>query len=1155
MTLRRLRSASVNFFKALDGERRFRRPTRRPNRQAASGRFSSEILEQRTLLAAVLDAGATLTIELAANEQLSIVSQGTSYAFSSNSQNFVNSGVADAADFTGFGINALTLTDLAQYSTIQIIDAGGGTSVVFNDSGANTYSDAFNITLNNGAAATGLKFNGTSAFGDSPLTASIDTGIQFTAGSLVSTANGGLAFTANAARTSPGISQGISLVSAQLLTTGTGGIVLNGSATQAGPALGSRTGVSITNGDIRSTQNSPGAGAITITGHGGGSQTADYSAGVRLSSFSSISSIYGNISLNGQGGTSGSGSAGVQITGGSLVGSTGLETATAASVTIVGTANSAGAEAIGIQVAGKSRVSTVGGAMTFTGRGGNAVGNSPGIDVSQLSQLMLGSGAMLLDGSAGGGGGSGVRLGGDRGIGIGIGIVANGNANMELRGKGTNGGPDLQILPGTFIGGASASGQLALTAKTIEMTGGVNIDPSLSSSGKLIIRPRTIDASIGLGDGSVGELNLSTTELGYFRDGFSAITIGRTYDGTGAIDVKNAPFKDDVYLFGGTINLDGLNAGPNIATVVSRSGSVTSTAGNPVGLNDVTGPLLVTVGDVAPGGNVPGKMVLNAGLFFQASSSLTLNFNGTTPGTGYDQIAIINPASAVTISGGTNLYINSTFTPEIGQRFRIIDLVDPQSFCNTPFAGWPEGGSQTINGVTYKITYHGGTGNDVVLLVTNISIASINDLGPTLTVPVQFSPTPIAPNATVSGTANFANSRLEVWVTNGIYSDWLSGGAAGWGTFYINGVAKGTINDAEGSDHLFAQFNAAATKEDVEFVLRSITYANGDQNPLQLNKQIAYRLTTADEVSSPIAYKQVQITDTPRLYTDGNIPSNYFAGGSPVTVSYGLRLMDGGANFANSQLRVQLPDGASTERLGFFENNILKLNGNQIFHNDVWVGTFSGGQGQDPLLVDFNANANQDAVILTMWWVTFSDSQASPPIALRNVNFQFIDGHGLASDVVTGSVQIRGNLSLGNGGPNVNYTVGGAPVLVTPDATVAGSDIYFANSRLFLNSSNSGAGNDRFTILTGGDVSVTGTEIRYLGVLVANMSGGQAYQGLTVQFNGDATPAAVQAVLRQAAFYNSSPNANTTFDRKINVYLRDSVNTFMPPLSKLVDVN
>lgn len=132
--------------------------------KANLNRLQFERLEMRRLLAAVNDDGSTLNVTLAANETLSVKSNGTSYEFVSN-QAITNLGVTAASDFSAFGANTLTLMSagLSRYSTINITDAATGARVVFVDSAQNQYSDNIRVTLDSGSTLP-VDFEGQSRF-------------------------------------------------------------------------------------------------------------------------------------------------------------------------------------------------------------------------------------------------------------------------------------------------------------------------------------------------------------------------------------------------------------------------------------------------------------------------------------------------------------------------------------------------------------------------------------------------------------------------------------------------------------------------------------------------------------------------------------------------------------------------------------------------------------------------------------------------------------------------------------------------------------------------------------------------------------------------------------------------------------------------------
>jgi autotransporter-associated beta strand protein len=83
---------------------------------------------------------------------------------------------------------------------------------------------------------------------------------------------------------------------------------------------------------------------------------------------------------------------------------------------------------------------------------------------------------------------------------------------------------------------------------------------------------------------------------------------------------------------------------------------------------------------------------------------------GTTPDTGHDQLRV---------TGGQNLNnaflrVNYNYAGTPGDTFVILDNQNPSPI-NGTFAGLPEGAVFTTNGIAFRITYQGGTGNDVAL--------------------------------------------------------------------------------------------------------------------------------------------------------------------------------------------------------------------------------------------------------------------------------------------------------------------------------------------------------------------------------------------------------------------------------------------------------
>jgi fibronectin-binding autotransporter adhesin len=123
------------------------------------------------------------------------------------------------------------------------------------------------------------------------------------------------------------------------------------------------------------------------------------------------------------------------------------------------------------------------------------------------------------------------------------------------------------------------------------------------------------------------------------------------------------------------------------------------------------------VGAIEPGVNGPGRLTVTGDLFIFGGAHLRVDLNGTTPGSGHDQIRVVTGDVTLT---GNGLAVDATlgFSSAVGDVFRIIDK---QS------AGAISGGfstaTLTINSQTFALSTTGGTGNDGTLAHTNTGSA------------------------------------------------------------------------------------------------------------------------------------------------------------------------------------------------------------------------------------------------------------------------------------------------------------------------------------------------------------------------------------------------------------------------------------------------
>lgn len=176
-----------------------------------------------------------------------------------------------------------------------------------------------------------------------------------------------------------------------------------------------------------------------------------------------------------------------------------------------------------------------------------------------------------------------------------------------------------------------------------------------------------------------------------------------------------------------TTNLDGTTSDdvtvvPNETAILNgqrQSVSVFS-GGTLKGTGSLTGGIYVNEGGSVAPGNSPGCLTSDT---LGLSGEYQFELGGTEACTGYDQLKVTNTTqTSSTVTFGTNsTLVTSRYngnTPTQGQSFTIIEVAGTQAVTGT-FSGLPEGATFEQNGVVFKISYVGGTGNDVVLTVQN----------------------------------------------------------------------------------------------------------------------------------------------------------------------------------------------------------------------------------------------------------------------------------------------------------------------------------------------------------------------------------------------------------------------------------------------------
>jgi VCBS repeat-containing protein len=228
---------------------------------------------------------------------------------------------------------------------------------------------------------------------------------------------------------------------------------------------------------------------------------------------------------------------------------------------------------------------------------------------------------------------------------------------------------------GSLAGGGAAGGNVDLVANTLT-TGGAG---STSYAGSIS------------GTGGLTKAGISTFTLTGANGYLGATTIN-----------------------GGTLLVNGSVA--SSATTVKDTGTLGGT-GSVGAVNVASG------GTLAPGASAgtltTGSVTLNGG------ANVVIEIGGS----GHDQIKVVTAADTVALNNATlTLVALSGFNPESGT-FVIIDNAGSDAITTT-FAGLAEGAVvSAAAGNSYRISYAGGDGNDVVLTALSVAPIAVNDTG------------------------------------------------------------------------------------------------------------------------------------------------------------------------------------------------------------------------------------------------------------------------------------------------------------------------------------------------------------------------------------------------------------------------------------------
>ena len=294
------------------------------------------------------------------------------------------------------------------------------------------------------------------------------------------------------------------------------------------------------------------------------------------------------------------------------------------------------------------------------------------------------------------------------------GTTTIGSGATLLLGTGTAGG-DSALLTGTTADAIVDNGALVARNTTTPLSlSSITGAGSLTQAGAA--RTTLIGTTAYTGATTVTS---GTLALGRSAGGISASS-GLTLSGGGTFDisataadqtVKNLAGGSGAIVLGTHTLTVASTASTTYGGTIAGSGGLVKTGGGTLTLtaaSATSGAWRIERGTLALGGAAIGT----GGLTESADATLVV-----TPNSGHAALEVNGPLD---LAGA--LIVKPAATVTAGERFTLIHTTGPEA--TSAFTGLPEGAKVTAGGVTFRITYRGGTGHDIVLTAENSTTAS-----------------------------------------------------------------------------------------------------------------------------------------------------------------------------------------------------------------------------------------------------------------------------------------------------------------------------------------------------------------------------------------------------------------------------------------------
>ncbi|MBU2707443.1 DUF4347 domain-containing protein [Zooshikella marina] len=263
------------------------------------------------------------------------------------------------------------------------------------------------------------------------------------------------------------------------------------------------------------------------------------------------------------------------------------------------------------------------------------------------------------------------------------------------------------------------------------------------------------------------------------------------------------------------------------------------------------------------------------------------------------------------------------------------------------------------------------------------------------------------------------------------------------------------------------------------------------------------------------------------------------------------------SNLQDGTLTVQFTAGSDPSEDTLVINNQgvglgqIGVAGANVTYEGTTIGTFAGGSGGTPLTVNFNTNATPTAVSALLQQIQYTNTDpGSPTLGTRTITFSATDGDGGTSNTATVTLNLANSAPALNNLDGDTQTINPAVTATTAldqamAATIVDTDSPDFNNGSLVTQFTAGSDPAEDTLVINnqgvglGQIGVAGANVTYEGTTIGTFAGGSGGTPLTVNFNTNATPTAVSALLQQIQYTNTDPGSPTLGTRTITFSATD----------------